>query len=442
MDKNRRRFLKGAGALAASTLLPMQFAMRNAHAATGNKKQIVFNFHGGNDGLNLAVPIKRAGDITDTQYDLYSGYRPTIAVPRLDLLPVGADEGGMEFGLNPAMSALEPYFDRLAIFPATHSTVGTYNANRSHFYQMDVFGSGISGSLGDRAATDGKGWVGRYFDKRYLGQTSGIIGQDFTDAVHFTFKGETFLLNLKDPSNVALGAPSESQSTAIWNDIKDISDADIASYAGKYKAEQTALNDEVFPRLGTVNFNRAANASYTAGSLGSTFKRAADMLLDLPELEIIHINLGGFYTHLNQGAGVDSKNGVGNQAMRFKMIAESVAALYDDLSVADSVLRSDTVVTFQSEFGRTIRENGTFGTDHGHASCWMAFGDSIAGGVYGTYAGLEPENLNGSGSDWLQPTIDYRDIFSEVLSSHLGYTDANSTFPGYTGAANPLNFVV
>lgn len=440
MDHSRRKFLKGAGVLAASAMLPLQFSMRNAHAVTGNKKMIVFNFHGGNDGLNLAVPIKRAGDLTDTQYELYQGYRPTIQIPKADLLGVGADAGGMEFGLNPAMAALQPHFDKLAIFPATHSSTGTFNANRSHFYQMDMFGAGITGSHNARIATDEKGWVGRYFDNRYTGQTSGIVGQDFTSAVHATFKGSTFLLNLKDPSNVALGAPSESQANQIWDDIKHISDPDAGSYAGRYKAEQVALNDEVLPRLDSVNFNRAANASYPAGGLGTNFKRAADMLLGLPELEIIHINLGGFDTHIDQGDGAEAINGMGRQASRFKMIAESVAALYDDIGMVDSALRSDIVVTFQTEFGRTIRENGSFGTDHGHASCWMAFGDSITGGVYGNYPGIEPENLNGG--NWLRPTIDYRDIFSEVLSSHLGHTDANSTFPGYAGATNPLNFVV
>lgn len=437
MDINRRKFLKSAGAVAASMVLPMQFSMRNAHAATGTKKLIVFNMHGGCDGLNLAVPLGVTGDAVETQYELYKSYRPTLQIPRGDLLELGANPDGLNFGLNPAMAALQPHFDKLAVFPATHSSTGSYPANRSHFFQMDMFGAGLSSTNAN--ATDGKGWVGRYFDERYLGATSGIIAQDFTDATHGTFRGNSFTLNFKDPANLALGAPNESMADAVWNDIKGISGADIQSYAGRFKDEQSNVFDDVLPILDTVNFNRSANAMYPGG-VGTNFKRAADMLLGLPELEIIHINLGGFDTHKNQGNGADAINGVGRQAALFKMYAESIVALYEDIGVANPALRSDIVFTVQTEFGRTIRENGDMGTDHGNASTWMAFGDSISGGVYGSYPGLEPENMNGG--NWLRPAVNYRDIFSEVVGLHLGYADVSSVFPEYPGAANPLNFVV
>ena len=433
MDHNRRKFLKGAGALTASMFLPMQFAMRSAHAAaTGNKKLVVLNLHGGNDGLNLAIPTEAS------QYALYQGYRPTIHIPMADILPFGANASGLDFGLHPSMAALSPYFDKLAVFPAAHTSVGTFNANRSHFYQMDLYGAGLSGT--NTTSPDGKGWVGRYFDNRYPVQPVGIIGQDFTSAVHGTFRGDTFLLQLANPANVNLGASTKAAADAIWNDIKDISGADPASYAGRYGINQVTLFDEVLAKLeADVDFTRTANAMYP-NNVGTNFKRAADMLIGLPELEVIHISQGGYDTHRKQGAGVDAVNGVGQQASLLKNWADAIAAFYADLDAVDPALRSNVVVTVQTEFGRTIKENGNFGTDHGNASCWMAFGDSVQGGVYGSYAGLEPANLNGG--DWLRPTIDYRDIFSEVIASHLGYTNPNSAFPGYAGATNPLNFVV
>lgn len=446
MDKNRRKFLKSAGVVAASMVLPMQFSMRNAHAATGTKKLIVFNMHGGCDGLNLAVPLGLKGQ-AETQFALYESYRPNLKIPRDDLISLddvggtgmGTDASGMRFGLNPAFAAFQPNLDKLAVFPATHSSVGTYPANRSHFYQMDMFGAGLGSTNAND--TDGKGWIGRYFDNRYQGATTGIPGQDFTDATHGAIRGDTFLLNFKNPADISLGAPSEASSDAIWNDIKGISAADVLSYAGRHKKNQSAVFNEVLPRLDGVNFNRGTTAAYPAGSLGTSFKRAADMLLDLPELEVIHINLGGFDTHKNQGYGYEAKDGIGQQARLFKMYSAAMAALYDDIGMANPLMRSDIVFTMQSEFGRTIRENGTLGTDHGNASCWMAFGDSIKGGVYGSYPGIEPENSNGNAQNWLQPKLDYRDVFSEIIGSHLGYA-SNDTFPGYPGAANPLNFVV
>lgn len=433
MDHNRRKFLKGAGALTASMFLPMQFLTRNAHAAvTGNKKLVVLNLHGGNDGLNLAIPTEAS------QYALYQGYRPTIHIPMADILPFGANASGLDFGLHPSMAALMPNFDKLAVFPATHSSVGPFLANRSHFFQMDLYGAGLSG--GNPGAGDGNGWVGRYFDNRYPVQPSGIIGQDFTEGTHGTFRGNTFLLQLTNPASADLGAGSAAASDAIWNDIKNISDANPASYAGRYGAEQATLFDEVLAKLASdVNFNRAA--TYPASNLGTKFRQAANMLLGLPELEVIHISQGGYDTHKDQGPGVDAVNGVGKQAGLLKEWADAIAAFYADLDAVDPTLRSNIIVTVQTEFGRTIKENGNLGTDHGNASCWMAFGDSVQGGVYGDYAGLEPENLNGG--NWLQPTIDYRDLFSELIGpSHLGYSNPNLAFPEYTGATNPLNFVV
>ncbi len=432
MDHKRRTFLKGVGAVSASMLMPMSFSMRSAHAAVpGNKKLIVLNMHGGNDGLNLAIPTEA------NQYALYQGYRPNISIPMADILPMGQDASGMDFGLHPSMAALQPNFDKLAVFPATHSALGTYPHNRSHFYQMDIYGAGKTGD--DPFATDGKGWVGRYYDNRYPGLAPGIVGQDFTTAAHGTFNGNTFLLQMATPNNVNLGANSTAVSDAIWDDIKDISTADPASYAGKFGEKQHVFFDEVLGRLGDVDFNRMTNAIYPTG-VGTKFKYAAAMLLAIPELEVLHISIGGFDTHKDQGLGVNAINGTEQQTRILKNWADAIAAFYDDLGVADPALRANTVVTVQTEFGRTIKENGDKGTDHGNASCWMAFGDAVKGGVYGSYPGIEEANLNGG--NWLRPTIDYRDIFSEVLGSHLGYTDPNSPFPGYTGAPNPYGFII
>jgi uncharacterized protein (DUF1501 family) len=247
---------------------------------------------------------------------------------------------------------------------------------------------------------------------------------------------------MSDPSNVYLGA-SGAITDDIWADTKDISDAQPGTYAGDFKAKQVKLFDEILARLESeVDFTRTANATYPGG-VGTNFKRAADMLLDLPELEVMHISLGGFDTHTDQ---VANSGGVpdplaGRQADLFTSLSQAIAAFYDDLSVADPVLRSNIIVTVQTEFGRTVRENANFGTDHGNASCWMAFGDNVQGGVYGSYPSIDAANLNGG--NWLMPTIDYREIFTEVLGpAHMGLVHPELAFPGYTLPANPLGFVV
>jgi uncharacterized protein (DUF1501 family) len=145
---------------------------------------------------------------------------------------------------------------------------------------------------------------------------------------------------------------------------------------------------------------------------------------------------GGYDTHTDQG-GI-----VGQQANILKTMADSMAALYADLANHDPALNSNVAVVVMSEFGRTVHQNQDAGTDHGQATSWMVFGGGIRGGVYGRYPGLEAANLEAN--DWLRTTIDYRDIFSELVGpKFLGAStaQANALFPGYTGATNPLNFV-
>lgn len=443
MDNTRRNFIKGAGAIAASMMMPMTFGMRNAHAVTGGKKLVVLNLHGGNDGLNLAVPMGVGPTSSADQYALYQGYRPNIHIPLADLLPVGADMGGQQFGLHPAMASLQPYFSNLAVFPATHSSVGT-NANRSHFYQMDLYGAGMEDN--NPVAQDGKGWIGRYFDSKYPSGSapSGIIGQDFTSGTHGETKGETFLLQMSNPENISLGA-NATLTNEIWNEVKALTGVQPGTYGGDFHDKQIRLFDEVLSRLETdVNFDRVPAVAYPSGRLGDAFERAGNMLMDLPELEVIQIAHDGYDTHRDQITN-DPVTGTydpltGRQANLLKQWADAIAALYANLDAIDPQLRSNVIVTVQTEFGRTVKENANFGTDHGNASCWMAFGDSVTGGVYGSYPGLETENLNGG--NWLKPTIDYRDIFSEILGqSHLGLANGGDAFPNYSVPSSPIGFI-
>jgi uncharacterized protein (DUF1501 family) len=90
----------------------------------------------------------------------------------------------------------------------------------------------------------------------------------------------------------------------------------------------------------------------------------------------------------------------------------------------------DIVVVTMSEFGRTARENGNRGTDHGHANCMFVMGGDVKGGkVYGKWPGLEREQLY-EGRD-LALTTDFRDVLGELVSRHLGNSSVKGVFPGY-----------
>ena len=434
MDIKRRDFLKTTGALLASASMPM-FSMfpGSAHAAiTANpKKLVVLLLQGGNDGMNTVMPID------DIQNANYQALRPDIGIPKEFVLPFGTSANNIPMGIHPAMQSLIPLQDKLAIFPATHS--GPFS-NTSHFFQYDFFGSGLY--VGQQFA-DGKGWVGRHLDNKYSQSPEGIVAYDYTGGQFKITRGNTFVLGLSNPGNLNLGT-SETNGFAIWDEIKGLTDPTGDHSTNKYAAEQTRLFDSVFPRLkNNVDFTREPDATveYPAGTVGTNFKRTADMLLTMPELEVVHISHGGFDLHSNQVTPEDTT--AGRHANVLGAMADAMSAFYNDLTVADPVLHSNVTVVVMTEFGRTAKQNNNLGTDHAQASSWMAFGSQVNGGIYGDYPGCAIADLE-SGR-YLRQTVDYRDILSEVMGpKFVGLTqaEANGLFPTYTGAPTPLNFMV
>jgi uncharacterized protein (DUF1501 family) len=138
-------------------------------------------------------------------------------------------------------------------------------------------------------------------------------------------------------------------------------------------------------------------------------------------LEIAFTNTGGWDTHVNEG------NARGQLGLRLTEFAAGINALVQDLG---QQRMDDVVILTMSEFGRTARENGTRGTDHGHANAMFVIGNSVRGGkVYGDWPGLKQDQLY-EGRD-LALTTDFRDVFGEVIRKHLGNTNLRAVFPGY-----------
>jgi len=144
-------------------------------------------------------------------------------------------------------------------------------------------------------------------------------------------------------------------------------------------------------------------------------------------LEVAFTDIGGWDTHANQGS---SK---GQLANRLQDLSQGIAALYQDLG---DRMRNIVILTM-TEFGRTMRQNGSGGTDHGHASALFVAGGPVKGGkVYGKWPGLAQEQLY-EGRD-LALTTDFRTVFSELAVRHMGAPNAAKIFPGFT--TNPSDF--
>jgi uncharacterized protein (DUF1501 family) len=173
-------------------------------------------------------------------------------------------------------------------------------------------------------------------------------------------------------------------------------------------------------RADPSRYRPAAGASYPRGRYGESLRQIAQLVKADVGVEAAFTEIGGWDHHAAEG-GV-----LGQLAQRLREFGQALAAFRTDLG--DRM--EDVVVVTLTEFGRTARENGNRGTDHGHASVAFVMGGSTAGGrVHGRWPGLESGQLY-EGRD-LAVTTDFRDLLGEVLSRHLGARDLRTVFPGY-----------
>jgi len=181
-------------------------------------------------------------------------------------------------------------------------------------------------------------------------------------------------------------------------------------------------------RVNPAQYKPENGAQYPRGPFGSALMQIAQLIKAGVGLEVAFTDVGGWDTHRAEGG---ARGQLSNLLSQF---SQGIHALVTDLGPARM---QDVVVLTMSEFGRTVRQNGTGGTDHGHANAMFVVGGSVRGGkVYGDWPGLKEEQLH-EGRD-LALTTDFRDVFGEVASKHLGAADLKRVFPGH--ASNPSKF--
>jgi uncharacterized protein (DUF1501 family) len=184
---------------------------------------------------------------------------------------------------------------------------------------------------------------------------------------------------------------------------------------------------KLLKRINPAQYKPSPDAVYPRGAFGDRLRQVAQLIKSDIGLEIAFTDIGGWDTHANQGSSQ------GQLATRLTEFAQGLSALHTDVKER----ADDVVILTMTEFGRTARENGNRGTDHGHASVMFALGGSVKGGkVYGKWPGLKSHQLY-EGRD-LAITTDFRDVFAELAKKHLGATDLNAIFPGYQ--INASNF--
>lgn len=413
MKTSRRFFLRnGALALAGTTALP-SFLTRAVFAATTDataqgKKLVVIFQRGAADGLNIVVPWRESN---------YYTMRPTIAIPQKQVL----DLDGF-FGLHPAMASLVPLYTQghLAIVHATGSPDGT----RSHFDAQDFMESGTPGVKSTR-----DGWLNRALQaedaKRRQAHTAFravALGSD----VPRTLAGRVQALAISNVQDFAVGGrgPKPAPTASAFEAMYDESSDSLLHEAGDSTFEAIKMLRSTDP----AHYQPSPDASYPNNGFANNMKQIAQLLKANLGLEAAFTDIGGWDTHENQGS-VD-----GQLANRLREFADGIAAFWRDMG-ADA--ENITLVTM-SEFGRTAHQNGTGGTDHGHANAMFVLGGGIKGGkVYGKWPGLGDHQLN-EGRD-LAITTDYRAVLGEVVAKTIGASNLEVTFPG--ARLNPGQFL-
>ncbi|MDA1082294.1 MAG: DUF1501 domain-containing protein [Gemmatimonadetes bacterium] len=406
----RRYFVKsGAIALATMGLSPSflrraTFGMELPGAQKGKVLICLFQ-RGAADALNVVVPFGESA---------YYKLRSSIAIPA----PRNGTESAIDldgfFGLHPSLAPLKPLWDRGMLAPI--HAVGSPSSTRSHFDAQDYMESGTPNVKG---TTDG--WLNRYLATSGTCeecQVSPFRAVSLTPQTPRILQGnaQTVAMDSLDQFAVRSSGDAAARLEALYR----TGSSDLVHGAGNEMFDAVKMLKSANPQ----RHHAEHGADYPRSQFGQRLRQIAQLIKSDVGLEIAFADIGGWDTHVNQG-GVQ-----GQLANRLDDFAKSIAALTTDLG--DRM--ENVVVLTMSEFGRMARQNGNGGTDHGHAGSMFIVGGDVKGRkVYGRWPGLAQEQLY-EGRD-LALTTDFRAVFAEVASGHLGATKVESLFPGFAPPA-------
>ena len=405
MQISRRYFIKSSGiAMLGMASLPSFLQRAVAATASPNKKKMVVLFQrGAMDGLNVVVPFAEPN---------YYALRPTIAIPqpRQGGADAAIDLDGF-FGLHPSLDPLQPLFrnGQLAIVHA----VGSPDPTRSHFDAQDYMESGTPGLK----ATD-DGWLNRALQSTPEENPSPFRAVAFGPYLPRTLQGTAPAVAIPDLKQFRMGGGGSQQQTAEGGFE--------AMYAQTVDQAMHGVGQETFDAISQLKklnpdaYQSENGAQYPTSRFGKSLMEIAELFKSDLGLEVAFLDSGGWDNHVNEG-GVQ-----GQLSNLLKDLGQGIAAFHQDMG--DRM--EDVIFVSMSEFGRTAKENGNRGTDHGHANCMFVMGGGIKGGkVYSRWPGMSDGELY-QGRD-LAVTTDYRSVLSEIISKHLGDKDIKTVFPGF-----------
>jgi uncharacterized protein (DUF1501 family) len=417
---SRRGFMKrsglallGVGLVGGIPAFAMEAALseKKGFAYKKTKTLVCIFQRGAMDGLMAITPF------TDTNLQIA---RPNLFMSAAANSPNGSspliDLDG-RYGMHPMLKSFEPLY-RSGQLAIVHG-IGSPNNTRSHFDAQDYMESGTPFNKGTAS-----GWLNRAAGLMPHDSVTPFQAVSMTSALPRSFYGDTpciAIANLQDFTLQLRGNPMSVHSASTsFEDLYDQTTPGLLQQTGKESFDALKL----LKQSDIKNYQPANGAVYPSTALGNSLKQIAQLIKMDVGLEVAFAEHGGWDTHYNQGTatGIFANNAAD--------LSNSIAAFWTDLSA----YQDDVTVMTMTEFGRTVHQNGTGGTDHGRGSCNFILGNRIAGGkVHGNMQTLTIENLE-DGRD-LPVTTDFRIVFSEVADKHLGIHDDHILFPDWTGTA-------
>ena len=402
MSITRRVFIRNSALAVVGTTAVPGFLTRAALGATEswgrNKRLVVIFQRGAADGLNIVVPHAEPQ---------YYAMRPSINIPRNAV----ADLDGF-FGLHPALSSFLPLWQQshLAIVHAA----GSPDATRSHFDAQDFMETGTPGL---KATEDG--WLNRSLHNLPVeGQSSPFRAISLGPSLPRILSGSEPAVAMNNINDFSVGgrSPKPSPAASAFEAMYDHSSDSILHGTGEATFDAVRMLQSADPG----KYTPARGADYPKARFGDSLRQLSQLIKANLGVQVAFADIGGWDHHVNEGAAE------GQLANVLREFSQSIAAFWIDLGD----LAEDTVVVTLSEFGRTARENGNRGTDHGHANVMFVLGGPVKGGrVYGRWPGLDQSQLY-EGRD-LALTTDFRQVIGEGIARHMGNNNLETVFPGF-----------
>ncbi len=375
----RRNFLKQSALATSAWLIPgFLKAFDGKPMAAGERRLVVIQLSGGNDGLNTVVPYRN---------DVYYQLRPQLGLPAESVIRVHD-----ELGFHPALKKLADLYHQGEL--AVLNNVGYPNPDRSHFRSMDIWHTAADSS--EYLST---GWLGRFLDARCQDRAAGHFAIEVDDVLTLALKG-------RDQKGMAMRHPQKLHDVLqrdLFQQLATVKAPDqdsSVSYLYKTLAQTVSSIDYIHEKTNKI----APRGAYPATDFAGRLKTMAQLIQSGIDTRVYYASLAGFDTHVRQA---------NDHARLLQTFSEAIDAFVADLKKQGAL--DDTLIMVFSEFGRRVAQNASAGTDHGTANNVFLIGSHLRqrGFLNGT-----PDLIKLDAGDLIH-TLDFRSLYATVLDRWL-----------------------